>query len=65
LKKKLNKVKNKGEYLKLLEVVLEKKRREIIKEWINSGRIEAIQQFKNTTGNQKNVIKELRGYFKK
>jgi len=26
----------------LLEVVLEEKRREIIKEWINSGRIEDI-----------------------
>jgi len=25
----------------MLEVVLEEKRREIIKEWINSGRIEA------------------------
>jgi len=35
----------------LLEVVLEEKRREIIKEWIDSGRIEDIQQLKNTTGN--------------
>jgi hypothetical protein len=26
----------------LLEVVLEEKRREVIKEWINSGRIEDI-----------------------
>jgi hypothetical protein len=26
----------------LLEVVLEEKRREIIKEWINSGRIEDV-----------------------
>jgi len=30
----------KGETSKLLEVVLEEKRREIIKEWIDSGRIE-------------------------
>ena len=28
--------------VKLLEVVLEEKRREILKEWINSGRIENI-----------------------
>ncbi len=41
-KEKLNKVKAKGETLKLLEVVLEEKRREIIKEWIDSGRIENI-----------------------
>jgi hypothetical protein len=34
-----NKAKTKGETSKLLEVVLEEKRREIIKEWINSGRI--------------------------
>ena len=38
-KDKLNKVKIKGESSKLLEVVLGEKRREIIKEWINSGRI--------------------------
>ena len=35
----------------MLEVVLEEKRREIIKEWIDSGRIKDIQQLKNTTGN--------------
>ena len=35
-KEKLNKTKIKGEPSKLLEVVLEEKRREIIKEWINS-----------------------------
>jgi len=40
LKKKLNKVRAKGGTSKLLEVVLEVKRREIIKEWIDSGRIE-------------------------
>ena len=40
--KKLNKVRGKGETSKLLEVVLEEKRREIIKEWINSGRIEDV-----------------------
>ena len=39
-KEKLNKVKTKGITSKLLEVVLEEKRREIIKEWIKSGRIE-------------------------
>jgi hypothetical protein len=38
-KEKLNKAKVKGTTSKLLEVVLEEKRREIIKEWINSGRI--------------------------
>jgi hypothetical protein len=38
-KEKLNKTKIKGEPSKLLEVVLEEKRREIIKEWIKSGRI--------------------------
>ena len=35
----------------MLEGVLEEKRREIMKEWIDSGRIEDIQQLKNTTGN--------------
>jgi len=39
--KKLNKVRGKGETSKLLEGALEEKRREIIKEWIDSGRIEA------------------------
>jgi len=39
-KEKLNKIKIKGKPSKLLEVVLEEKRREIIKEWIESGRIE-------------------------
>jgi len=34
-----------------LEVVLEEKRIEIIKEWIDSGRIEDIQQLKNNTRN--------------
>ena len=38
-KEKLNKVRVKREPSKLLEVVLEEKRREIIKEWIESGRI--------------------------
>jgi len=38
-KEKLNKVRVKGKTSKLLEVVLEEKRREIIKEWIDSGRI--------------------------
>ncbi|PKP58012.1 hypothetical protein CVT91_09410 [Candidatus Atribacteria bacterium HGW-Atribacteria-1] len=41
-KEKLNKVRGKGETSKLLEVVLEEKRREIIKEWIDSGRIKNI-----------------------
>ena len=40
-KEKLNKLKIKRESSKLLEVVLEEKRREIIKEWIKSGRVEA------------------------
>jgi len=38
-KEKLNKVRVKGTTSKLLEVVLEEKRREIIKEWIDSGSI--------------------------
>jgi len=38
-KEKLNKVRAKGTTSKLLEGVLEEKRREIIKEWIKSGRI--------------------------
>jgi len=50
-KEKLNRGRIKGTTSKLLEVVLEEKRREIIKEWIDSGRIEDIQQLKNTTGN--------------
>jgi hypothetical protein len=37
---RINKYKIKGKSSKLLEVVLEEKRREIIKEWIKSGRIE-------------------------
>jgi len=39
-KEKLNKARVKGTTSKLLEVVLEEKRRETIKEWIKSGRIE-------------------------
>ena len=42
LKEKLNKVRDKGETSKFLEAVLEEKRREIIKEWIDSGRIKNI-----------------------
>lgn len=38
-KEKLNKARVKGTTSKLLEVVLEEKRREIIKEWVDSGRI--------------------------
>ena len=41
-KVQLNKERIKGKTSKMLEVVLEEKRREIIKEWINSGRIENI-----------------------
>ena len=41
-KDKLNKVKVKGESSKLLEVVLEEKRREIVKEWIKAGKIKVI-----------------------
>jgi hypothetical protein len=37
-----NKERVKGKTSKMLEVVLEEKRREIIKEWINPGRIEDI-----------------------
>jgi len=43
-KEKLNKGGVKGTTSRLLEVVLEEKRREIIKEWINSGRIEDINR---------------------
>ncbi|MBA7540585.1 hypothetical protein ES705_32884 [subsurface metagenome] len=42
LKVQLNKKRIKGTTSKLLEVVLEEKRREIIKEWIDSGRIKDI-----------------------
>jgi len=42
-KEKLNKAKAKGTSSKLLEVVLEEKRREIIKEWIKFGRIKDIR----------------------
>jgi len=41
-KVQLNKERIKGKTSKMLEVVLEEKRREIIKEWIKSGRIEDI-----------------------
>ena len=41
-KEKLNKVRVKGTTSKLLEGVLEEKRREIIKEWIDFGRIKDI-----------------------
>ena len=41
-KEKLNKVRVKGITSKLLEVVLEEKRREIIKEWIKEGKIKEI-----------------------
>ena len=41
-KEKLNKERVKGKTSKMLEVVLEEKRREIIKEWINSGRVKNI-----------------------
>ncbi|HAJ32993.1 MAG TPA: hypothetical protein DCK79_06435 [Candidatus Atribacteria bacterium] len=40
-KEKLNKVRAKGETSKMLEDVLEEKKREMIKEWSDSGRIEA------------------------
>jgi len=42
-KEKLNKAKIKGETSKLLEVVLEEKRREIIKEWIKEGKTKSIR----------------------
>jgi len=38
-----NAIKRNSFFSKLLGVVLEEKRREIIKEWIDSGRIEDIQ----------------------
>ena len=41
-KVQLNKEKIKGKTSKMLEIVLEEKRREIIKEWIKSGRIKDI-----------------------
>ena len=40
--KQFNKERIKGKPSKMLEVVLEEKRREMIKEWIKSGRIEEI-----------------------
>jgi hypothetical protein len=41
-KEKLNKVRAKGTTSKLLEVVLEEKRREIIKDWVKLGKIKEI-----------------------
>ena len=41
-KVQLNKERGKGKTSKMLEVVLEEKRREVIKEWIKSGRIKDI-----------------------
>jgi hypothetical protein len=41
-KENFNKERVKGKTSKMSEVVLEEKRREIIKEWINSRRIEDI-----------------------
>ena len=38
----LNKGRVKGKTSKMLEVVLEEKRREIIKEWIKEGKIEDV-----------------------
>ena len=53
-KEKLNKARAKGATSKLLEVVLEEKRREIIKEWIDSGRIEVkLTSSKNIKGGLK------------
>jgi hypothetical protein len=49
LKEKLNKARGKEETPKLLEVVLEEKRREIIKEWIKSGRIKYINSKEEST----------------
>ena len=43
-KVQLNNEKIKGKTSKMLEVVLEEKRREIIKEWIDSGRIENLNK---------------------
>jgi hypothetical protein len=41
-KEKLNKVRGKGTTSKMLEIVLEEKRREIIKEWIEEGKIKGM-----------------------
>ena len=41
-KVQLNKERIKGKPSKMLEVAIEEKRREIIKEWINSGKINSI-----------------------
>jgi hypothetical protein len=48
-KEKLNRGRVKGETSKFLEVVLEEKRRKIIKEWVDSGRIKDInnKKYKN------------------
>ncbi len=40
-----NTIKRNSFFSKLLEVVLEEKKREIIKEWIDSGRIKDIKQY--------------------
>ena len=52
-KVQLNKERLKGKPSKMLEVVLEEKRREIIKEWIDYGRIKNIN---NDVSREKEVI---------
>ena len=42
-KVQLNKERSKGKTSKMLAVVLEEKRREIIKEWIDSGKIDSVK----------------------
>jgi ribosomal protein L31 len=53
-KGKLNKIKVKGETSKFLDVVLEEKRREIIKEWIESGKIKDINS--NVSSDKKGIF---------
>jgi len=52
-KVQLNKERIKGKTSKMLEVVLEEKRREIIKEWINSGRIKDVN---SSNGQMEKII---------
>ena len=52
----LNKERIKGKTSKMLEVVLEEKRREIIKDWINSGRIKDINSNSNVNSNKEVIF---------
>ena len=59
----LNKERAKGKTSKMLEVVLEEKRREIIKEWIDSGRIEGVNSKQKTLPRTRKTLLKIKGDF--